>query len=213
MQLLAASAQYIQYKKKSRMKPITLILCAALMLGACGKDDKPSGEQGGAPAAGQAEGKGAAGQAQDGPAIATVETADFVLKVHKAIPFEPNASKTGGAFKPRDGNRFVALDISVRNKSQRPLAMGTIMLQTQIVDDSGKSHGNMLPVLTAYTLSYPDPAQQEQYEAIWAMEYAPGAFHRTVAEGFEAPKELKSFTIRVPVRPNADEKAEAKFTL
>ncbi|HEY5800189.1 MAG TPA: hypothetical protein VIT92_08205 [Burkholderiaceae bacterium] len=198
------------------MKHLTLLLCATLVLAGCGK--QPAAEDGAAPAPAATSASAAAvsaraAPAQDGAAIATIETADYVIQVHKAITFMPDAGKTGGVFAPKEGNHFVALDISVRNKTQAPLEMGTVMLQSQVVDAAGNAYSGTLPVLTAYTLSNPDATQSAQYDAIWSMEYPAGAYHRTVALGFEAPKSLKTFTLKFPVKPNANEKAEAKLSL
>lgn len=190
------------------MKQLTLILCAALLAGACSKKDDaaPSAS---APAQQAAAGKADAGAA----AIATVETADYVIKVHRAVPFVPTAAQTAGMLLPKDGNHYVALDMSVRSKAGAPLEMGTIMLQSQIVDDAGKSYGGTIPVLAAYQLVHPSPTQEDEHGAIWGMEYAPGAVHRAAALGFEAPKDVRSFTIRFPLKANSNEKAEAKFSL
>jgi hypothetical protein len=150
---------------------------------------------------------------EDGPAIATIETETYVMKIHKAIPFMPDDTKTAGAFKTKEGNQFIALDISVNSKSNQSLEMGTILLATEITDEKGIKFGEMLPAVTAYTLMFPDPKQQEEYDAIWSEEYVPGQFHRTVAFGFEAPKDVKTFIIKMPTKPNANEMEQATFTL
>lgn len=202
------------------MKRLTYLLCIALALGACGKktdDQAATADTASATAPEQQEQEENKSKRKstnpDGPAIATVETADFVLKVHKLIPFTPDAGKTGGLMGPKDGMHFVAVDLSVKNKTNAPYDMGTIMLQTELADDSGKSYGNMLAVLTTYNATFPSANNQDEYDAVWASEYAPGAFHRGVVHGFEVPKGVTSFTLKVPVKPNANEKQEAKLSL
>lgn len=200
------------------MKRLTYLMCIALMLGACGKKaEEPAATDtasASAPEQQEEENKSKRKSTNpDGPAIATVETADFVLKVHKLIPFTPDVSKTAGVMSPKDGMQYVAVDMSVKNKTSAPYEMGTIMLQTELTDDSGKSFGNMLGVLTTYNASFPSENNQDEYDAVWSAEYAPGAFHRGVVHGFEVPKGVTSFTLKVPVKPNANEKQEVKLSL
>lgn len=149
---------------------------------------------------------------KDEAAIATVETDDYILKIHKAIPFVPDDAKTAGAFKPKEGNQYIALDISVKSKSSQSIEMGSIMLSTEITDEKGTKLGGTVPVLTAYSLTYPDANFQNEYDAIW-NDFASNEFHRTTALGFEAPKDAKTFTVKVPVKAYASEKKEATFTL
>lgn len=200
------------------MKRLTYLMCIALMLGACGKKaEEPAATDtasASAPEQQEEENKSKRKSTNpDGPAIATVETADFVLKVHKLIPFTPDLGKTGGMMGPKDGMQFVAVDMSVKNKTNAPYEMGTIMLQTELTDDSGKSYGNMLSVLTTYNASFPSETNQDEYDAVWSTEYAPGAFHRGVVHGFEVPKGVTSLTLKVPVKPNANEKQAVKLAL
>jgi hypothetical protein len=151
-------------------------------------------------------------KAEDAAAIATIETEDYILKVHKAIPFAPDASKTAGAFTPKDGNKFVALDVSVKSKASQSIEMGAIMLTTEITDEKGTKFGGTVPVLTAYSLTYPDSKFQDEYDAIW-NDFPANAFHRTTALGFEAPKDVKTFMLKVPVKAYGNEKKEVTFTL
>lgn len=197
------------------MKQIFLpFLTAICLLTACNSDNKESGKTETTSTSSETNAAAQpAAKTADDAAIATIETDTYVLKVHKAIPFMPDEAKTAGVFKPKEGNQYVALDISVKSKSKEPLEMGTIMLATEITDEKGTKFGGLLEVLTPYTLMYPNPNHDAEYGAIWSEEYAPGDFHRAVALGFEASKDVKTFIIKVPTKANANEKKQATFTL
>lgn len=205
----------LSIRKNIKMKQVFLpFLTAICLLAACSNDNKESSKTETTSSLRETNATSLpSAKPEDDAAIAIIETDAYILKVHKAIPFMPDATKTAGAFKPKDGNQYIALDISVKSKSNQPLEMGSLMLATQVTDEKGSKFGELIPALTSYTLTYPDSKQQEEYDAIWSEEYAPGQQHRTVAFGFEAPKEVKTFIIKMPVKAYASETKQATFTL
>jgi hypothetical protein len=152
---------------------------------------------------------------EDGPAIATIETETYVMKIHKVIPFMPDITKTAGAFTPKEGNQYIALDLSVRSKSDKPFSMGNIVLASNIIDDKGNKYGDLMGSMVAFNLTFPEQENQSESEAIWSTEFAPKEFHRSIALAFEAPRDVKNFTFSAPVSDDImkPEKKQAQFSL
>lgn len=183
-------------------KLIPALLAATALLAACGKEPPASG-----PAAGTQASAPAQPDMPEAKALGRIETDSYVLTLHRAIGFMPKTDALG-LLKTRDGHRYAVLDISVTNKGSEPLEMGTIMLFSKIADRNGNSYGGNLGALTAYTLDYPDPKHQEQYDALLSMEFPAGATHRAVVLGLELPQDVKELVFSVPVK--ADMNAERK---
>ena len=117
-------------------------------------------------------------------------------------------------FKVKEGHQFVVLDMSVRNTSNEPIAMGEILLSTKVKDESGKDINLSITAVAAYTYTYPSPIHQQQYNAMWGT-LKPGEFYRTTVYGMEAPKETRSFVLSMPVEPgfgNNIPRKETKFS-
>jgi len=191
-----------------------VLAAALLVLAGCGKGEGSGQQAAGAPVA-QASAPAAApaGKPADGQAIAVIETDTYVMKVHRAIPFMPR-NEPAGMLKVKEGHRYVVFDISVRNKSSQPLEMGSIMLVTKIADETGKSYGGHLGALTSYLVDNPDPNHDAEYEGVWSMELPPGAFHRALSLGVEAPVNVNAFVISAPPKPNdVANMRSAKFSL
>lgn len=148
------------------------------------------------------------------PAIAIVETDQYEMKIHKAIPFTPTGTTL--TFKPKEGNQYVVLDISVKNKTDKPLNMGVILSSTKIKDEKGNVYGDVLGSLHAYRLSNPDTKAEKEFEIIWSETFPPKEAHATTGLGFQAPKDIKNYTISMPVSDDLmalDKRKEAKFSL
>ncbi|HEY8607696.1 MAG TPA: hypothetical protein VIM12_11345 [Noviherbaspirillum sp.] len=143
----------------------------------------------------------AAAAAPSVPAVGMIETENYVMTLHRAIPFTPKTDALG-LIKAKDGHRYVVLDISVQNKSREVLEMGTIMLFSKVTDKNGKSYGGNLGALTAWALDNPDPKHQDEYDAVWSMEFPPGETHRAVVLGLELPLDVTELVFSAPVKAN-----------
>ena len=150
---------------------------------------------------------------QDGEAIATIETETYIATIHKAFPFMVGDDKPNDGYRPKIENQFIALDMSVRSKSATPIDMGAIISGSKITDEKGTQYGNFVKSLGAYYFTQPDPKLQEEYSALVSAEFGPKESHRAIALTFEAPKDVNTFVINMPVKPNANEKKQATFSL
>lgn len=132
----------------------------------------------------------------DGPAIATLETGDFVLKIHKAIPFtlKPKAYQP---FKVDPSTKLVVLDVSVRNKLSTPIDFARILGMTVL---KGKGDKNLMApwVVGAYEVDYAEPNHQKEYDALWNEHFESNGFHRAILIGLNPKKEENNFTLEVP---------------
>ena len=188
-------------------------LAAILLLTACNNDAKNASTN--PPIESTTSSTSTPSQVEDGPAIATIETDTYVMKIHKVIPFLPDVTKTAGAFTPKEGNHYIALDMSVRSKIDKPFSMGNVVLASNITDDKGNKYGDLLGSMVAFNLTFPEKENQTESEAIWSTEFAPKSFHRSVALAFEAPKDVKNFTFSAPLSDDImkPEKMQAQFSL
>lgn len=176
-------------------KLIPLVLSGLLALAGCGKEDAPQAQ---VPAGGASAQATTAKTAPD-TVLAVIETDTYEMKVHRAIPFRPKADPLG-MYKLPEGDRYVVLDLSVRNKGSEPLEMGSILLVAKVTDETGTALKGNLMALSAYTLENPDPNHDAEYGEVWSMEFKPGAVHRAVALGVQAPAAARTLTFAVPAR-------------
>lgn len=131
---------------------------------------------------------------EDGPAIATLTSPEYVAKVHRAIAFVPKNDGMG-MMKVKPGHHYVVLDMSVRNTSKnKDVDMGQVLLSTKVTDEKGKEYRFNAMAIAAYTLDNPDPQHQAQYNAMWSK-IKPGEFYRTVVFGLDVPDGAKNFVI------------------
>lgn len=142
----------------------------------------------------------------DDAAIATLETSDFILKIHKAIPFSLKP-KSYQPFKVDPATKLVALDVSVRNKLSTPINFSRILGSSVI---KGKGDKNLLApwVVAAYEVDYAEPNHQKEYDALWSSSFEPNGFHRTILFGINPSKEEKEFTLTVPEKPDFNNPAK-----
>jgi len=142
------------------------------------------------------ENKSSTSEVQDGSAIATLETSDFILKIHKAIPFELKP-KSYQPFKVDPSTKLVALDISVRNKLSTPINFSRILGMTVL---RGKGEKNLMApwVVAAYEVDYAEPNHQKEYDALWSNNFEANGFHRAILLGLNPPKDENDFTLIVP---------------
>lgn len=149
----------------------------------------------------------------DGPTIASLETNDFVLKIHKVIPFTLKP-KSYQPFKVDPSTKLVVLDVSVRNKLSTPLDFARILGMTVL---KGKGDKNLMApwVVAAYEVDYAEPNHQKEYDALWNEHFEPNGFHRAILIGFNPKKEENNFTLIVPSKAdfNNPMPKEVRFSL
>ena len=169
---------------------------------ACNNDSKANGQTGTQIASAEKTNTPAPEQAanqsnvDDGPAIATMETSDFILKIHRAIPFELKP-KSYQPFKVDPATKLVVLDVSVRNKLSTPINFSRILGMTVIKSEGDKNL--MAPwVVGAYEVDYAEANHQKEYDALWSEHFEPNGFHRAILLGMNPKKEEKKFTLIVP---------------
>jgi hypothetical protein len=143
---------------------------------------------------------------RDDAAIATIETNDFVLKVHKAIPFTLKP-KSYQPFKVDPSTKLIVLDVSVRNKLSTPINFSRILGMTVI---KGTGDKNLLApwVVAAYEVDYAEQNHQKEYDALWSSSFEPNGFHRAILFGINPSKEGRQFTLTVPEKPDFNNPAK-----
>jgi hypothetical protein len=147
------------------------------------------------------------------PAIASLETDSYVMKIYRALPFLPKTDPLG-MFKVVEGHRFIVLDLSIRNISDKPIDMGRILQSARVKDENGKKYDLSIAAIASYTTDNPNTKHQAEYDALWSKQFAPQSFHRTTAYGFEAPSEVNKFSLSMPetAKPGSPRK-EIAFSL
>jgi hypothetical protein len=150
---------------------------------------------------------------EDGPAIATIETSDYILKLHQVIEFTPKP-KSYQPFKIDPGTKLAVLDISVRNKLSVPLNFSRILGMTNV---KGNGPKNLVSpwVVAAYITDFPDANHQKEYDALWNSSFEPNGFHRSILIGINPKQEENDFTLVIPGKAdfNNPENKELKFSL
>jgi len=152
--------------------------------------------------------------AEDGPAIATIETSDYILKIHKVVPFTLKP-KSYEPLKVAADTKLAVLDISVRNKLSSPLNFSRILGMTEIRGKANKMNMMAPWVVAAYITDYPYPNHQKEYDALWSSSFEGNGFHRAMLLGLNPKKEENEFTLIVPEKPdfNNPSRKELKFSL
>jgi hypothetical protein len=144
---------------------------------------------------------------EDGPAMATIAAPEYEAKLYRAVAFLPGHDGAG-MIKVKPGNRFIVLDMSVRNTSKsKEVDMGQILLSATVADEKGKEYRFNAMAVAAYTLDNPDPRHQAQYNALWGK-LKPGDFYRTTVFGLEVPANAKNFVLSM--KENGDIFKETK---
>ena len=126
--------------------------------------------------------------------LATIQTADYEVNLHWAIPFTPR-SHGEGLVQADSGSHFVLLDLSVKNTSaERAVDVGELLLSAKIRDNNGGEYASDPLVIAAFNLEYPYPNHQAQYQSLKGI-LQPGESGRTIVLGFEAPAGVKQFSL------------------
>lgn len=125
-------------------------------------------------------------------ALASINTAHYEFTLYKALAYVPKHDGVG-QMKLKPGNRYLVLDVAVKNKSKsKELDMGQVLLSAKLRDKKGTVYPLNAMAVAAYTLDNPDPQHQAQYNALWGK-LQPGETYRTFAVGFEVPESATNF--------------------
>ena len=87
----------------------------------------------------------------DGPSVGSIETETFMFKLYRAFEYKTKGSEVLAGFKPKEGYRFIYLDVSLKNKSVEKLDGGFLFIALKVMDDKGIEYKKPAAGLAAYT--------------------------------------------------------------
>jgi hypothetical protein len=126
--------------------------------------------------------------------LTSITTATYEAKLYWAIPFLPRQQSVG-LIEAEPGNRFVLLDIAVRNTTtNKHVDMGAVLSTAKVRDEQGREYLSNPLIIAAFNLEYPNLHHHALTIAMKGV-LAPGAEYRTVIFGFEAPVEVRNFSL------------------
>ena len=156
--------------------------------------------------------KSAAPVKEDGPAIGTIETSSYVLKLHRAFTYEPKGSEILNGMKPKQGFKFIYLDVSLKNKGAQSLEGEFLFIALRVTDAEGNEFKKPAAALAAYTTEHTRESNDDEYSALWET-FKPNEFHREVVYAVEVPLNEKSFVLHLPTDPLRKEWKTINFSL
>lgn len=148
----------------------------------------------------------------DGPALGSIETGNYVLKLHRAFAYEPKGSEILAGMKPKPGQKFIYLDVSLRNTGTEKLEGGFLFIALKLTDENGTEYKKPAAALAAYSTDHPEDDNSTEYAALWES-FAPAEFHREIVYAVEVPTEKKNFVLHMPVDRLRKEWKTISFTL
>lgn len=143
------------------------------------------------------ETKGKAPVKEDGAAIASIETKDYVMKLHRAFTYTPKDGGIMANWAPKKGNKFIYLDVSLRNKSAVKIDGGFIFIALKVTDKNGVEYKKPAAALAGYCSDNPQEQNQGEYDALWEK-FEPNEFHREVVYAVEVPENTNEFILSLP---------------
>jgi hypothetical protein len=150
--------------------------------------------------------------ATDGPFIGAIETPDYLLKLHRAFIYETTGNEVVAGTKPKEGYKFIYLDVSLKNKSSQKLDGGFLFIGLTVKDEKGTEYKKPAAALASYITEHPQEDNGAEYGALWKT-FKPQEFHRAIVYAVEVPKGINEFVLSMPVAPRAKERKELKFIL
>lgn len=149
---------------------------------------------------------------KDGPSIGIIETETYVLKLHRAFAYQPEESDILVGFKPKDGYKFVYLDVSLKNKSAAKLDGGALFIALKVTSTKGVEYKKPSTALAAYATEHPEDNNEIEYNALWES-FEPNEFHREIVYAVEVPKNVNKFILHMPTDNKRKEWKELEFSL
>jgi len=148
---------------------------------------------------------------EDGPAIGSIETENYVMKAHRAFVYSPEGSGLLAGMKPREGHKFVFLDLSLRNKSNQKLDAGALFVSLKVLDEEGVEYRKPAAALAAYTTEHPNDSNNDEYNALWGT-FTPEEFHREIFCAVEVPTAVNKFAISMPLVARMKERKQIEVS-
>ncbi len=148
----------------------------------------------------------------DGEAIGSIETADYIVKLHQVFTYKPKDNAGMANWKPKEGHRFIYLDVSLKNKSAAVLDGGFIFIALKITDKNGVEYKKPAAALAAYTSENPDAQNQDEYNELWGK-FESNEFHRELVYAVEVPENINEFELSLPTDNKRKEWNKLQFSL
>lgn len=148
----------------------------------------------------------------DSAAIGNIETADWEMKLHRAFVYAPKGSEVLAGFTPKEGHKFMYLDVSLKNTGTEPVDGGQIFIAMKVIGSNGTEYKKPAAALAAFTSENPAASNLEEYNALWEK-FGHGEFHREIVWAVEVPADMNNFKVMVPADKMRREWKEIKFSL
>jgi hypothetical protein len=148
----------------------------------------------------------------DDASVGTIETENYIMKLHRAFTYSPKKSEVMANWTPKQGYRFIYLDVSLRNKSVQPLDGGFVFIALKVTDKNGTEYKKPAAALAAYTSDHPEAQNLKEYNALWEK-FEPNEFHREIIYAVEVPEDINEFILSLPADKRRKEWKQLSFTL
>lgn len=149
---------------------------------------------------------------KDSAAVGMIQTDNYEMKLHHAFVYTPAGSEVLAGFKPKEGFKFMYLDVSMKNIGAGKVDGGEIFIALKIIGSDHKEYKKPAAALAAFTSENPTASNLREYNALWEK-FDPNEFHRDIVFAVEVPADMKEFTLRLPVDRSRKEWKEIKFSL
>lgn len=148
----------------------------------------------------------------DGPAIGSIETADYVVKLHQVFNYKPQENAVMANWTPKKGYRFIYLDVSLRNKSAAVIDGGFVFIALKVTDMNGVEYKKPAAALAGYISDNPETQNQNEYNEMWGK-FEPNEFHRELVYAVEVPENINEFELSLPADNKRKEWKKLQFSL
>ena len=148
----------------------------------------------------------------DGPSIGSIETENYMFKLHRAFEYKTQGSEVLAGLKPKQGYKFIYLDVSLKNKSVEKLDGGFLFIALKVTDDKGVEYKKPATGLAAYTSENPIAGDEEEYNELWET-FQQNEFHRAVVYCVEVLVPVKNFVLHMPTDSKRKEWKTINFSL
>ncbi len=148
----------------------------------------------------------------DGPAIGSIETADYEVKLHQVFSYKPEADAVMANWTPKKGHRFIYLDVSLRNKSAAVIDGGFVFIALKVTDMQGVEYKKPATALASYLTDHPEAQNQHEYNEMWGK-FEPNEFHRELVYAVEVPENINEFELSLPADKKRKEWKKLQFSL
>ncbi|HKO80702.1 MAG TPA: hypothetical protein VJU78_09910 [Chitinophagaceae bacterium] len=148
----------------------------------------------------------------DGPAIGSIETDDYVVKLHRVFQYKPEENAVMANWTPKKGFKFIYLDASLKNKSTAVIDGGFVFIALKVTDMQGVEYKKPATALAAYLTDHPEVQNQKEYDEMWGK-FEPNEFHRELIYAVEVPENINQFELSLPTNNQRKEWKKLQFSL